>query len=73
MNAIVSESALRILDDHRGDGDRYLQASTARLIARDEQALTPEQRRAREMQNTLIRAAFVARERRFDSQFGVLA
>lgn len=40
MNAIVAQSALRILRDHVQDGDRFVQLQTARLIAVDQPFLT---------------------------------
>jgi hypothetical protein len=54
------------------DAERLAQCREADALdaARDAGLLTPAQR---EMQNTLIRAAFVASQRRFDSQFGELA
>jgi len=36
QNACLVESALRILKDHASAGDRYLRATTQRLIAADE-------------------------------------
>jgi hypothetical protein len=34
-DTVLAQSLLRILDDHRSDGDRWLRMQTARLIEQD--------------------------------------